>query len=168
MRLVTDIGPRQKRGRPTDYSPETAAEICRRIADGESLTAICKGRGMPERQTVRVWRSKYPEFNDSLQRAREDQADSLVDEALDAAREATDVGSAAVAKVKAYTMFKLAGWRNPAVYGQKVNHELTGPGGEPASVEVRHTFDERRFAELYHARTRGNGARALPAPDNGN
>ena len=43
------------RGRPSKYTPELAAEICRRIADGETLSAICSDDGMPPASTVRQW-----------------------------------------------------------------------------------------------------------------
>ena len=33
----------------TSYTTEVAAEICRRMGDGESLRAICRSPGMPAR-----------------------------------------------------------------------------------------------------------------------
>ena len=34
-------------GRPTDYRQETADAICERLANGESLRAICRDDAMP-------------------------------------------------------------------------------------------------------------------------
>jgi hypothetical protein len=66
--------------RPTNYSPELAASICERLADGESLKAICETEGMPNKASVYLWLTKHPEFSDMYTRAREDQADTLADE----------------------------------------------------------------------------------------
>jgi uncharacterized Zn finger protein (UPF0148 family) len=44
-----------KRGRPSTYTPEVAAEICARLAAGESLLEICQSTEMPSEATVRGW-----------------------------------------------------------------------------------------------------------------
>lgn len=42
-------------GRPSTYSQEVALIICERIADGESLNAICSADDLPGESTVRGW-----------------------------------------------------------------------------------------------------------------
>lgn len=42
-------------GRPTDFTPKIAATICERLANGESLRAICKDEKLPPESTVRGW-----------------------------------------------------------------------------------------------------------------
>jgi hypothetical protein len=42
-------------GRPGIYSDELAAEICERLASGESLAAICRDERMPSRKVVHEW-----------------------------------------------------------------------------------------------------------------
>lgn len=42
-------------GRKSTYTPEVAQEICRRIANGETLMAICQSEDMPPASTVRQW-----------------------------------------------------------------------------------------------------------------
>lgn len=37
------------------FRQEVADEICRRLAEGESLNAICKTEGLPAESTVRAW-----------------------------------------------------------------------------------------------------------------
>jgi hypothetical protein len=69
-------------GRPTDFTQEIADTICERIADGESLRNICDEVEMPNKATVFRWLAKFTEFSDQYARARETQADSLVDEIL--------------------------------------------------------------------------------------
>jgi hypothetical protein len=77
-------------GRPTLYSPTLAATMCERIANGETLKAICKGQAMPSQSTVFGWLARYPQFSELYARARETSADVLIDEA----REIADDGSA--------------------------------------------------------------------------
>lgn len=62
-------------GRPTVYSEELADIICDRIADGESLRAICSDEDMPARSTVRKWSHDNPSFSAQYARAYEEQAD---------------------------------------------------------------------------------------------
>ena len=68
--------------RPSEFSAEIADLICERIADGESLRAICSEEGMPNKATVFRWLAARPEFSDQYARARETQADTLFDEVL--------------------------------------------------------------------------------------
>ena len=42
-------------GRPTDYTEELAAEICRRLSEGATLRAVCKADDMPSESVVRKW-----------------------------------------------------------------------------------------------------------------
>lgn len=43
------------RGRPSKFNQETADEICRRIAQGESLREVCRDEHMPSQAAVRGW-----------------------------------------------------------------------------------------------------------------
>lgn len=72
-------------GRPTDYSEELAAEICERLANGQSLAAMCREPGMPNASSVYLWLIKHKEFSEMYARAREDQADTLADQIIDIA-----------------------------------------------------------------------------------
>jgi hypothetical protein len=78
-----------KRGRPSHYSAEIADTICNRLAGGESLRAICADAGMPDRATVSRWLARYEEFRGLYWFARECQAESLVDEILEIARDSS-------------------------------------------------------------------------------
>lgn len=68
------------------YSPEEAKRIkdtiCERIADGESLRAICGEDGMPAKATVFAWLGEDQSFSDQYARARETQADAVFDDIL--------------------------------------------------------------------------------------
>lgn len=69
-------------GRPSDYTEELADKICERIADGESLRAICRDDEMPNKSTVFRWLATNTAFCDQYTHARDAQADSLFDDCL--------------------------------------------------------------------------------------
>ena len=76
-----------KLGRPTLYTDELAAEICRRIVEGESLTRICKDDDMPNVSSVYLWIIKNKDFSNMYAHAREDQADTYSDQIVDIGEE---------------------------------------------------------------------------------
>lgn len=63
-------------GRPSSYTPEIAAEICERLAGGESLISICSADPMPPKSVVFQWLAKNADFADQYARARITWADS--------------------------------------------------------------------------------------------
>jgi hypothetical protein len=75
----------RKRGRPSDYCAEIAMTICDRLAEGESLRAICADAGMPDKATVLRWIGRHKEFRDQYAWAREAQADDILEEILEIA-----------------------------------------------------------------------------------
>src|SRR5262245_55391125 len=91
MIMLTD----PKRGRPTEYTPGLAAEICRRLAEGETLRAICRDIGMPAESTVRAWAVDDRDgFSAQYTRAREigylGMADEVLEIADDSAQDVTE------------------------------------------------------------------------------
>lgn len=81
-------------GRPTKYTKEMGEEICARIADGESLRSICKDDHICPKGTIMAWLfkddEKYKTFHDQYAKARQMQAESMVDECLDIADNGTN------------------------------------------------------------------------------
>lgn len=69
-------------GRHSEYNTEMADRICERIANGESLKAICEEEGQPSKSTVFKWLNENEAFSDKYARAREAQADALFDDIL--------------------------------------------------------------------------------------
>lgn len=67
------------------YTDEMALTICERLANGESLKAICEDENMPARSTVFKWLAENSKFSDMYARAREEQADAIFDEILEIA-----------------------------------------------------------------------------------
>lgn len=77
-------------GRPSDYTQELADMICSRLADGESLRAICRDDDMPNKATVFRWLREKEGFSDQYARAKEESADALFEELLEIADDGTN------------------------------------------------------------------------------
>jgi hypothetical protein len=67
------------------FSQQIFDEICVRIAEGESLRKICKDEKMPSLVAVWKWLNNSEELVKQYTRAREEQAETLVDEMIDIA-----------------------------------------------------------------------------------
>ncbi len=82
---------KRKTGRPSLYTEALAAEICRRLAEGETLRSVCRDKAMPDKATILRWLAdkKKADFRDQYVYAREMQADALFDEALEIADDAS-------------------------------------------------------------------------------
>jgi hypothetical protein len=106
-----------------DYTQEIADAICERIGDGESLRSICADEGMPNKATVFRWLAVNSEFRDQYARARETQADSLVDDILLIADTEDDPQKA---RVKIDARKWIAGKMRPKVYGDKLDLNHSG------------------------------------------
>lgn len=74
-------------GRPSVYSDELAAEVCSRIASGESLRKICKDDHMPTISSIMLWLcdGKHKHFSEQYAEARRVQAEVLADELMEIA-----------------------------------------------------------------------------------
>jgi hypothetical protein len=63
------------------YTPELAAEICRRMSEGEPLRQICRDLDMPPESTVRSWaRNNTGGFAADYHEARQLQVHAWADE----------------------------------------------------------------------------------------
>jgi hypothetical protein len=121
------------------YGPEIKTAILERVADGESLKAICEQEGMPNRETVRLWLRDDPEFLAEYARAKEEQAETLVEQFADIEdRVLTGELKPDAAKVVLWSRQWRAEKLKPRVYGSKVEH--TGPGGGPVQHTVKLIF----------------------------
>lgn len=136
-------------GRPTDYTEELAAEICSRLADGESLKSICDAEEMPHKATVYRWIAAHETFRDLYAHAREDQADTLADEIIDIADQSnfdtvTDADGnsrpdgewIARSRLRVDARKWIASKLKPKKYGEKTVTEHAGPDGGPVKIEL--------------------------------
>jgi len=111
------------------YTKAIADKICSRIANGESLNAICKGSDMPHRHTVLGWalgQVKIAEnagFPDMYARARRAQADAFADEIVNIADTEEDPQKA---RVRIDARKWIAGKQRPKKYGDKVEVDHGG------------------------------------------
>ena len=117
----------------TNYTREIADTISTRMAEGESLRAICRDPGMPCEGTVRGWAVRdVDDFGNRYRAARQLLLEYWADQILDIADdEESDPRSRQIRTgVRQWLMSKLA----PRRYGDKVQI-----GGDPESpLQVMH------------------------------
>lgn len=83
----------KKKGRPSIFTKALGTTICRRLAEGETLRAICREDEMPTISTVMAWvldLEKHKEFSEQYTRAREAQAENMFDEILEISDDSSD------------------------------------------------------------------------------
>src|SRR5690606_35883601 len=133
---------KRRRGRPTTYSAEIADEICRRLAEGETLRAICRELDIPA-STVLEWvRDDRDGFSERYARARELGYEVMADELIEIA----DGGSGDWQRdrLRVDTRKWLLARMLPRRYGDRVT--LAGDAAAPLGVvmlpEVRDEDDD--------------------------
>ncbi len=73
------------RGRPPKLTAAMKGQICRRIAEGESLRSICRAKDMPDKSAVLRALGKDEKFRTQYAAAREIQAEGYADEIIEIA-----------------------------------------------------------------------------------
>lgn len=138
--MSDDLQAEVKIGRPSTYTEDLCGRICQRLAEGESLRAVCRDDDMPAMSSVFKWLSEYPAFSEQYARAREAQADTLFDDILEIADDARndwmvrhgddDAGWQANgehiqrAKLRVEARKWMAGKLQPKKYGDKVQQDI--------------------------------------------
>lgn len=150
-------------GRPTLYSEEIGREICLRLAEGESLRAVCAGENMPHESTVRSWAidPDHP-ISTHYRAARELGYHKMADELLEISddgtndwmvREGKDGESTAYhangehvqrSKLRVETRKWLLAKALPKIYGDRISAEVTGKDGKDLVPESASTRDLAR------------------------
>jgi hypothetical protein len=104
-----------------------AGRIFERLANGESLLAICRDPAMPGRTTVLGWIERDPAFAAAYARARDHQADALDDEMAEVM---SDVKAGRMDPAAARVWLSGAQWRAaklaPRRYGDSLNLKHSG------------------------------------------
>lgn len=117
-------------GRPTKYSKNIAAKLCSKIALGESLRSVCKGKDMPSTATVYIWFSKHEEFVEQYARAKQDSADSDADKIEEIAEKVLKGEYEPQQARVAIDAFKwTAGKKRPKKYGESKQLDHTSSDG---------------------------------------
>lgn len=146
--------------RPTDYTPELASLICGRIAEGESLRAICRDADIPASSSIFLWLSQHSEFSEQYAKAMEARADGMFDELLEIADDGTNdwmekknaegevVGwtlngeHVQRSKLRVDTRKWALARMSPRKYGDKQGIELTGANGGAIETSLTITFTD--------------------------
>lgn len=144
-----------KLGRPSSYTPEMGLRICERLANGESLRAICRDAGMPDRVTVHRWIiNDEGGFRNQYAHSKEIGMDEMAEECLAISDEpvgsldngATDNGAVAKQRLQVDTRKWFLSKIVPKKYGDRSAMELTGANGGP--LEVTDTDRAARIAGI--------------------
>lgn len=115
------------------------AKVLDRITDGESLRAICKTKGMPDRVSLIGWMNDE-QFTTITARARDLQADAKLDEINEVTQE---IRSGTLEPNAGRTVIWSLQWQasklRPKKYGEKITQEVSGRDG--AAIEVKDVSD---------------------------
>jgi hypothetical protein len=78
--------------RPSEFTPEIGTEICRRIAEGESVRSIVKDEAMPSSSSVFRWLldDDKKSFWEQYEKARNIQAELMFEELVEIADDGTN------------------------------------------------------------------------------
>ena len=117
-------------GKPTKRTPELVEEILRRVSEGETMTSVCRDKGLGVR-TWHDWMDKDEELSARFARARSDGFDAIADKCVMIAddQNAEDIQRS---KLQVETRLKLLAKWDPKRYGERMQH--TGEGGGPIQV----------------------------------
>jgi len=115
----------KKNGRPSDYLPEVAEDICKLLSGGESLRKVCERQGMPSRTTVFRWLAEHEEFRNQYATATETRADAIFEDMFDIADKVNEESAAvAKARLRIDTRKWALARMNPKKYGDKVTQDI--------------------------------------------
>jgi hypothetical protein len=115
---------KRKRGRPSEYTPERAFEICQRIADGKSLRTISAEEGMPDEATICRWLDRNEEFRNQYARARNQRVEKMAEEILSISDDPDEDPQSRRVRVDA-RKWLMSKWA-PKKYGDKLEVEQHG------------------------------------------
>jgi hypothetical protein len=142
-------------GRPSIYSQELAATICDRLIHGEGLRAICRDDDMPALSTVIDWIKNKQDFSVQYTKARELQAELMLDDILeiadDSSQDAIDTANGKVANTEFIARSRLrvdtrkwAMGKMSRKFNDKIIQEVTGANGDAIqhAVSIKIEFDD--------------------------
>ncbi|MBI1200308.1 MAG: hypothetical protein GC203_20810 [Phenylobacterium sp.] len=131
-------------GRKPRWCPHLAAEVCSRIADGQTMSAICADPDMPSLSLVHKWRSARPEFAADLELARQAQAERMCDLGWEIAQRITPKDAYAT-HVKLSQLRWTAAALAPARFGRVRPLEAEAAGAAGARGPTQVIFQMREF-----------------------
>lgn len=133
-----------KRTSPRNWTDELKSELCRQIAEGETVLSITAKNGFPSQSSVYTELLRDHEFMKHYEIARERPHTTWEDEIIELAYDSSgdrlpdgriDVDHIARMKLVINTKQWVMSRRNPRKYGDRVSAELSGPNG--GAIEVK-------------------------------
>ena len=159
----------KKTGRPSKYTPELAAEIARRLSEGEPLRQICRDEHMPHWTNMYEWMAQDPELSVRIARAREAGYDKMAEECLELA-DTPKFGTKQIEsedgitvtredmlghrKLQIETRLKLLAKWNPKKYGERLTH--AGDADNPVAVQADISIFDAMLKNLESKRQLGD------------
>lgn len=145
-------------GHPPKWCPWTAAEVCRRVSEGQRLRDICDDPEMPSLGLVYKWQRERPEFAAAMRAARAVMAERICEDSWEV-MEAVTPQTAFATHVKLVHMRWMTGCFDPARFGRfkAVAHEsaeAAAAAGGPTEVVFRARRFEKYVDETGRARLR--------------
>jgi hypothetical protein len=115
----------KRTGRPSLYTPEIAAQIVARLADGEPLRQICRTEGFPAWQTVYDWMARDEALSRAIAHARDVGTDAIAEQIVDVAfgRDGS-TGDVVRDKLVVDALLKLLAKWNPKKYGERIQQDM--------------------------------------------
>lgn len=120
---------------PEPERTEICDEILRRIAEGESLRAICRDERMPDRQTFARWVLEDAALAAKYAHARELQADEYAERMLTIADEENPEDTNR-AKLRVLTLQWVASKLAPKRYGDRTALDVGNQDKRPFVIQV--------------------------------
>lgn len=135
----------------TTYTPEMGERIYEHIVSGLSLDKIARLPGMPCKVTILRWVVENPAFEKLYDRAKEAQIEGCMDEIAQLNDEMVEVAETEDdpkrANVRVHALqnkiqnqIRLAQSLRRKKYGDKVQAEISGPGGGAIEAAITVTF----------------------------
>jgi hypothetical protein len=130
--------PRQKKmGRPSIFTQDIADEICKRMANGETLRKIVLDEHMPPSGTVYRWLETNPNFREQYTQARAMQADYYAEMIID---EAFGSHDSSIGRLRMDALKWAASKIAPKKYGDKLEVETKGD----SNISIQFAIPERK------------------------
>lgn len=134
-------------GRPSGYSDAIAQAICDHMAEGGLLVTWCRAEGRPGLSTVYRWMEQHEAFREAYARAREVGLHVMAEEVIaisddsasdwrkgEGGEDVLDHEHVQRSKLRVDSRKWLTSKLAAKFYGDRQQHEHTGPGGGPITV----------------------------------
>ncbi len=128
-----------KVGRPSKYTEELGLEICKRVADGESLLSISKDKDMPNRSTIHEWILTNEEFSNNYEKAVNVRTENMADDLINIA-DSVDPAETNKGRLRVDTRKWYLSKIMPKKYGDKLD---VTTDGQPINITFDNSFNDK-------------------------